>query len=236
MSEKKVVRTHDKFYLNENRKFKPKEYFKFIVNQLDLSLNGKSVIDIGCATGDFLYYLSSCFPKAELYGADIDSELLERMRIEVPIVKESFNIDISNPKTNIGKYDAVFMLGVHSIFDQLDWILSIKSLLMNKNSRGYIFGIFNPDELDVLIKGRKSNSNEAWETGWNVFSKASIGKYMEKNGLDYSFKDFNIDIDIEKNINDPLRSWTINKESKGKIVVNGLSLIHYFSLCEVRLI
>ena len=70
----KTARSHDKFYLKENRKLKPKEYFKFIVNNLKFSLNNKSAIDIGCATGDFLYYLQTCYPKASLYGADVDDE------------------------------------------------------------------------------------------------------------------------------------------------------------------
>ncbi|MBT6936788.1 MAG: class I SAM-dependent methyltransferase [Candidatus Marinimicrobia bacterium] len=145
MNLKDGVRTHDRFYLKENRKLKPKEYFKFIVNNLKTSLDNKSVIDIGCATGDFLYYLSTCFPKAELYGADVDLDLLERTKREVSLVKRTFQIDISDLKTDIGKYDAVFMSGVHSIYDELNWINSIKSLLKDENSRGYIFGIFNPD-------------------------------------------------------------------------------------------
>ena len=142
------IREHDKLYLNENRKTNPKEYFKFIGNFFEKyvnSIKNPTILDIGCATGDFLYYLSTCFPKAELYGADVDLDLLERTKREVSLVKRTFQIDISDLKTDIGKYDAVFMSGVHSIYDELNWINSIKSLLKDENSRGYIFGIFNPD-------------------------------------------------------------------------------------------
>ena len=48
------------------------------------------------------------------------------------------------------------------------------------------------------MRGRKSNSNEDWELGWNVFSKATVGKFMENSGLEYSFKDFKFSLDIKK--------------------------------------
>jgi SAM-dependent methyltransferase len=226
-------RTHDKLYLNEDRRNEPKEYFKFIAENINLNLNHLKVIDICCATGDFLYYLNSLFPKATLYGADIDEELLLRAKNNVPEIKKCFQLDISEIENKIGKFDAIFMLGVHSIFDDLNWLDSIKKMLKDKDSRAYIFGIFNPDEIDVIIRGRKSNSNEHWETGWNVFSKASVGSFMERHDLKYRFIDFNLNIDIEKNINDPLRTWTLDTGLEKKIVINGLCLIHHFSLLEV---
>ena len=67
-------RTHDKLYLNEDRKHDVKKSFKFILKKNKLDLNNLKVLDIGCATGDFLHYLNSQFPNADLYGADIDIE------------------------------------------------------------------------------------------------------------------------------------------------------------------
>ena len=102
-------RTHDKLYLNEVRKDTPKEYFKFIVKNLSFNLNNKNVIDIGCATGEFLHYLNKLFPNAKLYAADIDKELLVKAQENVPSLKKTFHLDISKKLKNIGSYDALFM-------------------------------------------------------------------------------------------------------------------------------
>ena len=231
----KTKRTHDKFYLDEDRRNNPKEYFKFIIDNIQLDLNNLKIIDIGCATGDFLFYINSLFPKANIFAADIDKELLSEAKKNVPSIKECFQLDISNLET-FEKFDAIFMLGVHSIFDDLKWINSIKLMLKNENSKAYIFGIFNPDKIDVIIRGRESNSNQDWETGWNVFSKESIRNAMDECGLKHKFIDFNLKIDIDKKNEDSFRSWTIPIQDKQKLVINGLCLVHYFSLCEVSLI
>ena len=59
----KKKRSHDDFYLNE--KFIIKEYYKFIIKRLNKNLNGKKVLDIGCATGDFLKFINIKFPKSK---------------------------------------------------------------------------------------------------------------------------------------------------------------------------
>ena len=233
MNFKEAKRTHDKFYLEEDRRGNPKQYFKFVLENTSLDLNDRKVIDIGCATGDFLYFLNEKFPNAILHGADIDEDLLLKAKERVPDIKKLFRLDISNLKKEIGSFDVVYMLGVHSIFDDLNWLNSVKKILKDKDSRAYIFGIFNPDNIDVILRARKSKSIGDWETGWNVFSKSTIEGFMENNNLRHKFVDFDLDIDIDKNKNDPMRSWTIKTDSKSRIVINGLCLMHYFSLLEV---
>jgi hypothetical protein len=56
----KIIRTHDKLYLKENRYKKPKEIFKFIYNLIKKSnhnKNKKVITDFGCAAGEFLFFL-----------------------------------------------------------------------------------------------------------------------------------------------------------------------------------
>jgi cyclopropane fatty-acyl-phospholipid synthase-like methyltransferase len=57
MSTISSIADHNSFYATEDRKSKPKEYFKFIVSLAGpLMIPGASVLDFGCATGEFLYY------------------------------------------------------------------------------------------------------------------------------------------------------------------------------------
>ena len=80
-------RDHDELYLQEDRKRTPKEYFKFVVNAVRPQLSGieqPAVLDVGCATGDFLWYVLDQFPSASCTGVEYMASLAERARDEVP--------------------------------------------------------------------------------------------------------------------------------------------------------
>lgn len=242
----KVERTHDKLYLEENYKDNPKEYFKFIKNHMisdlkDIGIkNAFQMLDIGCETGSFLHYIRKNFPMADLSGMDIIPELLQKINDGIqgePI--KAYQADISDRKTlPSNKYDVVTMLGVLSIFDEFEEILNNTFSLVNEKGILYIFGIFNPKDIDILIKCKDCKKETIggqaiWESGWNYFSKYSIEKYCEKKMKKCEFFPFQINIDIPEHKNDPLRSWTINSEGDKKMIINGLQLIHHFYLCKV---
>ncbi len=229
-------RTHDKLYLYENRKETPKEYFKFIIdnakNYID-NLSYPEILDIGCATGDFLYYFGKIYPDARKYGVDIMDELLSKAKNEVDeaiFLKGNIEKGLDFIET---RFDAIFMSGVHSIFDNFEIILDNTLSLLKEHGRVYIFGIFNPEPIDVMIRSRKSNYTEAWETGWNLFSIETVKGYLYKRNLDFDFKEFNLDIELRKKNDDPLRTWTMKLDNGDKIVMNGLQLVHTFYLLEI---
>ena len=104
----KILRLHDKFYLKENRYKKPKESFKFLVRLLKkLKLNFKNEIrigDFGCGNGESSYYLINQFPKANIYGGDIDKEILFKdERIETFYVDQRNSEQIKSMWSKINK-------------------------------------------------------------------------------------------------------------------------------------
>jgi SAM-dependent methyltransferase len=235
MKEIETVRTHDKLYLSEDRKHNPKEYFKFILKEMDLDFaKSGSILDVGCATGDFLWFLKENLPDSKLVGVDVDEELIQRAKVEVPNA-EFICANIAKDKLK-QKFDLIFMLGVHSIFDKIEeWLDPMVHLLRaHEKATIYVFGIFNPEDLDVLIRSRSSSSSGPWETGWNLISKKTVLDYCGKKNWKCSFKDFQIGIDIEKNESDPLRSYTLMMENDERMVVNGLQLVHKFSLMVLQ--
>jgi trans-aconitate methyltransferase len=229
------IREHDKLYLNENRKTNPKEYFKFIGNFFEKyvnSIKNPTILDIGCATGDFLYFIHQKFPSAKISGMDIRDDLLKRAKVEVPFAT-FFQGNIQDSKTlPKEKFDFIFMLGVHSIFDDYELILDNIIKKLKKGGRIGIFGGFNSEDVDVLVKVRGSY-DEKWQSGWNMFSKKSISNYLTKKNISHNFIDWKISIDIPKNTSDPLRSWTFKDENGERIVINGTQLLHTFSLLEI---
>ncbi len=239
-----VERTHDKFYLNENYKENPKEYFKFVKKQIEKDFgNGVysddfDMLDVGCETGSFLTFIRRQFPNAELWGMDIMPELLEELNSgqeagAKPLHPLLGNIadDTTLPEQ---KFDIITMLGVISIFDDFRPVLRNLAKMLKENGQIYIFGIFNPEDLDVLIKSRHSGeSKDKWETGWNTFSTASVGKYCREIEFQYEFLPFELGIDIPKHEGDPLRSWTLEMNSGKRMIVNGLQLVHNFYLLKM---
>ena len=132
------------------------------------------------------------------------------------------------------QFDIAYMTGVLSIFDDYETVLENFLELIKPKGIGYIFGIFNSYDIDVLIKIRNSNYQDEWESGWNLFSKSSISKILDGKNIQYSFSDWSIDIDIPKHEDDPLRSWTIKDENKSQLIINGIQLLHTYSLLEIR--
>jgi len=237
----KTKRTHDDLYLAEDRKHKPKEYFKFIREETDNFLKQfktPRILDIGCATGEFLYYLHDCYPHANLTGIDILPTLLSKAKENLPTVKflcaDIYEGDELSSEFN--RYDAVFMNGVHSIFDNnkqcIDRVLKLVNF--ENNGRAFIFGLFNPENIDVLVKVKRIEESSSWEPGWNCFSKQGILNYLHSKNLKGSFNDFHINIDIEKKPEDPLRSWTIKLDEGQRMIVHGSQIIHHLSLLTVQ--
>lgn len=236
-----TVRTHDSFYLKEDRKREPKEYFKFIVSVARdhlLRLERPAILDIGCATGDFLHYLRTLFPDSDLTGLDVMPALLARARQEVPdcrFVEANICDKRSLPDAT---YDAVFMSGVHSIFDDVHpWLENVVSLVdRSRNGKAFIFGIFNPEDVDVLVKARYANpgADTSWQAGWNCFSRTTIEQALgEMNVQSCSFRDWTIGIDIARHEGDPLRSWTFQYLDGTRGIVNGTMVLHRFALLEI---
>lgn len=235
----KIERTHDKFYLKDVYKSEPKEYFKLVraeIGKMYSSDNEFSLLDIGCASGGFLYYLRKEFPLANLAGMDVMKDLLSLVNDGIDGKKIiTYLGDIASRETlPDSKYDVITMLGVLSIFDEFEKVLDNAVNMLDKKGVLMVFGIFNPEDLDVLIKSRKAGKKEeVWESGWNYFSKKSMEAYCEEHNLKYEWISFHFHLDIQKHENDPLRSWTIDLPGEQKMIVNGLQLVHHFYLLKI---
>lgn len=231
-----TVRMHDvEVFLKEDRRKNPKECFKFISKQASgfiQSLEKPRILDVGCATGEFLFYLSSIYKNSEFTGIDIIPELIARAKSTVPNVNFIIADIVTGKDLPNKKFDVVFCIGVHSLFDNYSWIDNLMELVSDKG-RVYIFGFFNPEDVDVLIKLRRSNDTGPWQTGWNIFSKRSISNYLQNKGLTFRFKDWKIGIDLAGDPNDPLRSKTLKLEDGTRLIYMGAQLLLHFSLLEI---
>ena len=157
----KSERTHDNFYLEENRYNEPKELFKFVVNKAFAEGSGNSdfkIADFGCATGEFLFYLRHMFPSASLTGIDILPELLKKCSRFVPSATLKQGSILDGGVMPESYFDKTFLIGVHSIFDEFETCLNNLIKFTKPGGEAYVCGLFNPFPVDVIIKYKESKN------------------------------------------------------------------------------
>ena len=241
----KIIRTHDDFYLKDIRKEKTKEYFKFLLKILNKnktihSKKNVKIIDIGCATGELIYFLKKRFKNADYYGLDVHPNLIKFAKKDKDLKDVNFSVGniINVPKkTHLKKFDIVLFIAVHSIWDDIDtWFSNLKKYV-KKGGTIYIFGLFNPNPIDTFVKVRRSNSKKkTLEPGWNLISINTYKKYFKNKKIkNYKFYPWEIKLSLKKNKTDPMRSYTQKMYNKKYQLTSGIGLIHTLRLLEIKL-
>lgn len=214
--------------------FKPntKEYFKIIYKSLKTKKKN-SLLDIGCASGDFL----KLFEKVnfDLYGVDFSRKLIQLAKKKV--CKGNFkiaNIEKKIPFTK--KFDICTCLGILSIFENPLKILNKIISVTKSKGRIIIFNNINEYGLNILTKYQNYNSaDRRWYSAFNSFSK----QYWIKNILlntrvkKLSFKKFEMPFGIKKNIKKPLRAWTYKNRGKNQVTVGTEQLLNFYIITIV---
>lgn len=228
----------DLFYIDEKRKYEPKESFKFtyeIIKPYFDNLKNPVVADIGCATGEFIYYLRTLYPQFEYYGYDISDLLIKKAKEETPEAIFSVMDITKEHQLPAERFDAVFMNGLNGAFeDPYSWIPNFLKILKD-NGRAYVYGIFNPLDVDVLVRVRRSEDfqTEDFLSYWNCISQATIRRVIEEQGYNATFHKFTIDIDLPEVSENPFRSWTFKLEDGSRSIINGTQVMHNFYLLEI---
>jgi SAM-dependent methyltransferase len=234
------VRTHDQLYLAENRYKQPKEIFKFaaqLARQAGFGGDGMRMVDIGCAAGEFAYYLRESFPGAEISGYDLLPELVEKARANVAGIKFGVGSVLDRDLLPAGSFDVTFLVGVHSIFD--DPGDCFRNLVHWTRPGGLVvvIGLFNNRDIDVWVRYRAAGAPQApKELGWNLVSRKTAIEIVKVADPQASveFFPFKMPIDLPPNDSDPVRSWTERRENGERFFTNGLSLIINLEAMVIR--
>lgn len=123
--------------------------------------------------------------------------------------------------------DILTINGVASIFDDVEPIIKNASRWIKKNGKLYMHQQFNPYDVDVYITYRDSDNygKNQFETGWNIISQKSFSRLLTKyGGKNIKYHEFTISIDIEKRLDDPIRSWTEKLIDGRRQIVNALCI------------
>jgi len=225
-------------YITEGWSQKPKEIFKKLASLIQNQSGHENdrVLDVGCATGELIYYLKSRFGGMDLTGVDIFPELIEEAQQMVPFAQFQMASVMDLPQDFADSYDIVLAMGVLGIFDieEAPRFFENLSRCTHKGGKIYVSSHFNDHPADVMIRHRKRMNGKLgdWERGWNIYSKETIGEILQGQCKTHQFHEFHLPIPLAPKP-DPVRSWTIRTEHNPYQLVNGLKLMIDLSILEI---
>lgn len=225
-------------YIREGWASEPKETFLALAAHLDaLRLPAGNYLDVGCATGELIGFLSSRYPSARCTGVDVFDELLERARENVPAAEFVNASALALPASLAGRFDVVTAIGVASVFDETEIETFWKNLLAAARPGGLVVVLspLNEFGVDTMIRHRKrvDGAPLQWETGWNVFAIETIRELVTSLGASLQVERFRFGGRLEPRP-DPVRTWTMATERDPQQLTNGLKLLvdHYFMIAH----
>ncbi|MEM7482675.1 MAG: class I SAM-dependent methyltransferase [Acidobacteriota bacterium] len=229
------TRALDRRYLDRPPGEHHRPYFDLIRSRMADRLAAAepiSVLDIGSANGAFLHFLLASYPNVRAVGIDALPELVAYATAQVPAA--SFRVgDIRDPATlPAERFDFVTMLTLHSHFDHLDpWFEDVLGRVA-PGGRLLLFGTFNPQPVDLLVRLRQVGEGEAlWMPGWNIHSRQTFEDRLSALGLRFAFHEYRPPGKLLEQP-DPLRSRPAVLDGR-EVLVNGAGLILPFALLEI---
>jgi ubiquinone/menaquinone biosynthesis C-methylase UbiE len=217
---------------------KPRELFKFIANIIEMGLNDVtdfSILDVGCAKGEFLYYLSKRFSayKPSLCGVDFSKALIECAKKFHGLDSTELLLDNAETFAIRKKFDIITATGIISFFDDYSPFLENLFRHLKPNGVVIITNGFSTSNYDVYVKFRKFNQKaKTPESGWNQHSINGINDYVSKADKKLITHKFELPFTLSKQ-DDLLRSWTI-ETNEGQKFVNGLNQIWNLWSLEIK--
>ena len=198
------------------------------------------VCDFGCAAGEFLYFLSRCFPSCRFCGVDLLPELIAKAKQQAISADWLEGSVLDKDLLAARSSDISLLFGVLGIFD--DFEIALRNLIhwTADSGRIYVHSCFNAYPVDVILNYRlSSNRHEpVYETGFNIFSKQSITQFLDSHPrvASCTFHPVELAIDLLPDQEDPLRSWTFQDDCGHRLITNGLSIIQQQSILEIVLV
>jgi len=209
-------------YVNSDyESIKKYERFQFLINELSPTLkNTGTLLDIGCAKGEFIYLSKEKYPQIKYTGFDYAQELIDIAHAE-PKLRDVEFIQGDVQKLNLNRtFDVTLMSGVLTIFDDFEKVLELMVKHTSVNGRGFIFGRISRQDIDVLIRFRNNFAgSDTWESGWNLFSLKSIESALTKLGCtQIEALPFELNMNLERTDN-PVKSYTEQLENGKKLII-----------------
>ena len=230
-------------YLNKFRTLKEheKQMFKLIKKY-----NNKkkiNVLDLGCADGIFLQYLSKFLKIENLTGVDFDRRLIKAAKSRIYRCKKNFFYKLNITKYLSGKnllknkdlFDVVILSGILSFFVKRNKIFSNIKKILKKEGRIYCFDTCIGKNIDFQYKVKLPDKKK-WNTSTYIPSLKIHKNTVSRFFSNIIIKRFRIPIDI-KNRNTVHSTYTTRLKNNERLIRTNYNLIneHYFLIAKKKI-
>jgi SAM-dependent methyltransferase len=213
-----------------------KDSFRLLYQRIE-ALAASSVLDIGCANGDFLHFLPEHVSGT---GIDVSAALVEQAR-DRNRAKPNLRFavaDALDPEAlrsyAPGSFDVITIIGtLHSFLDfrpLLDATLRLRPRHVLVNSP------FNDAPVDTHHYHRLSGSTEDYQSGYSLYSLSTVGAYLTRAGVrSYVFTPSEMTDDLPQDPQAPLRNYHVRLQNGERFLTNGIGILFREYILEIAL-
>lgn len=230
--------TQSYFHLRQGKEFVVKELFKdiskLIKKHYQAETHSLDILDIGCASGELLYFLMNDLQTSgAVTGFDISAELITNAKERFgDSFIEFFVADAADFNLN-KQFDVLTMTSVLSYFADPAPLLANMLKHLKNNGLAIVTGIFNDWNIEVRMKYKLETCNEWRESAViNQFGTKNIKNILNQLGFEGTFTKQIMPFDIEPKEH-PIRSWTVLLPDGTRRLTNGLQLLYDIQILQI---
>lgn len=221
-----------------NKTIIKKDYYN-LINSFIKVKKIKTILDIGCASGDFAYYLSK---KINYLGLDINATLLSKAKKNNKknnyVKFKKINLfDCDNrtfvkikKKYSLNNFDLITLFGTLTSFS--DAKIIIKRLLSLKPKYLILHSHFN-EMINSSIKFSYVNKKKIIKGELHVISKDFLLKILQ-NKYQVKFEKYKLKTKLKKNIKNLIRNYHIDFKNNKNLTTNDIGVLYHEYLVYIK--
>ena len=221
-----------------NKTITKKDYYH-IINSFIKKKKIKTILDIGCASGDFAYYL---LKKINYIGLDINTVLLSKAKKNNKknnyVKFKKINLfDCDNQtfikikkKYSLINFDLITLFGTLTSFSNAKIV--IKRLLSLKPKYLILHSHFN-EMINSSIKFSYVNKKKIIKGELHIISKDYLLKILQ-NKYQVKFEKYKLKTKLKKNIKNLIRNYHIDFKNNKNLTTNDIGVLYQEYLVYIK--
>lgn len=205
----------------------------------------RALLDLGCASGDFLFQLLEANLNIQAIGIDKSSALIKmaKKRLGKRPNPQFHRLDILSPKdrplfSNLLKTQAEFITILGTLHTFFDFVPILQPLISNSSTKKiFIHSPFNPDPVNVRAFHQDlSSPDKTYQSGYNIFSLTAVSRFLKHRRVkNFKFIPFVMKKTLIKNPEYPMFNYHLIDKNGKKWLTNGAGLIFQEYILEINL-
>lgn len=211
-----------------------KDSFKALYPRVE-ALGARSVLDIGCANGDFLHFLPTGIDGT---GIDVSSALIEQARSRNAGKPHlSFDtidvLDAGAMQRLRDSFDLVTVVGTfHAFLDFRPLLDRVREL---RPRWILIHSPLNEEPVDTRHFSRFSGDDGEYECAYSLHSRETIGRYLTQAGVrGFGFTLCEMERTLERDPQRPFWNYHVTIDGRHRYLTNGLGILFREYLIEIE--